>query len=67
MPEVFLFCGVFPEVEFQESVFFFDFVDDDIGCVVFEGSGPDFYLLDVAQTVVFRAHSYGEYGVKEVV
>ncbi len=35
--------------------------------VVSEGSCSGFYLFNVAEVVVFRAHSYGEDGVEEVV
>ena len=65
--EVFCFCGEFFEFEAEEVSHFFDFIDYDVGGVVFEGSCSDFDLFDVAEAFVFGALADGEYAVEEVV
>ena len=58
--EVVCFCGEFFEFEAEEVAHFFDFIDYDVGGVVFEGSSSDFDLFDVAEAFVFGALADGE-------
>ena len=65
--EMFCFGCKFFEFEAEEVTGFLYFIYQDISSIVFEGSCPDFDLLDIAESFVFCALAYGEDAVKEVV